>query len=111
MKMAELGAEIEQVRLPRDRNTGILIMFIWGVIRGFAFIKFISTEHAKQFFERNGNAVYFGENKSRLDFTFNDDGEWICSVVRIIIIDISVPVSITRAELSATNAEFLNLVP
>jgi RNA-binding protein 5/10 len=69
-----LGACYESIKIPRDRTT--------GEIRGFAFVKFISTEHALQFFESFGNYVTIGHEQVRMEFAFQQSEEdWNCASV------------------------------
>lgn len=68
-----LGGQIENVILIRNRET--------RESRCFAFAKFISVEHARQFIDANYPYVYMGNHRVKISYSkenkWEDDG-WIC---------------------------------
>ncbi|QSL64605.1 hypothetical protein MERGE_001906 [Pneumocystis wakefieldiae] len=69
----ERGGQIENVILIRHKET--------RESRCFAFAKFISLEHSKQFIENNYPFLYIGNHRVRISYSkenkWDDDG-WIC---------------------------------
>ncbi|KAG5438924.1 hypothetical protein PCANB_002254 [Pneumocystis canis] len=69
----ELGGQIENVVLIRHRET--------RESRCFAFAKFISVEHARQFIDAHFPYLYMGNNRVRISYSKENRGEddgWIC---------------------------------
>ncbi|KAI9323995.1 hypothetical protein BDR26DRAFT_828922, partial [Obelidium mucronatum] len=75
--MADLedkGACLEAVRVVMDRHSGLA--------KGFAFIKFISTEHARQFMDKHFPHVSLGGSRVRLEYSKASplgEDDWICT--------------------------------
>lgn len=66
-----------------------IIMKIIGLARGFAFVKFISIEHARQFIDTYFPYIDVEGTKVKIDYstsTSHEDEDWNCSQVHIIII-------------------------
>ncbi|KXS18654.1 hypothetical protein M427DRAFT_196737 [Gonapodya prolifera JEL478] len=61
--LAELGAEVESVKIVRDRKT--------GESKGFAFAKFFSIEHARQFVDTYYPFIQVAGARVRVDYSRN----------------------------------------
>ena len=59
--------------------------FSSGVSRCFAFAKFTSVEHARQFMERNYPYITLGDSRVKIDYSRNSEGGfdegWTCKSV------------------------------
>ncbi|KAJ3271739.1 hypothetical protein HK104_004633, partial [Borealophlyctis nickersoniae] len=72
-QLESLGACIENVRVIRDRHT--------GRPRGFAFVRFISIEHARVWTESHFPFITIDDARVRVDYSNagpQDEGEWMC---------------------------------
>ncbi|KAJ3143087.1 hypothetical protein HK100_011386 [Physocladia obscura] len=73
-ELEQVGAAVETVRVVRDRGSGLA--------KGFAFVKFISIEHARRFMETHGTHVNLPSSRVRLEYSRAQsiaDDDWICS--------------------------------
>ncbi|KAI8617136.1 hypothetical protein BC830DRAFT_1114911 [Chytriomyces sp. MP71] len=69
-----LGAALDQVRVVLDKATGLA--------KGFAFVKFISTQHAIQFMDKHAPFVKISQLSVRLEYSKAapaSENEWICT--------------------------------
>ncbi|OUM59801.1 hypothetical protein PIROE2DRAFT_14567 [Piromyces sp. E2] len=68
-----LGASYENLKVIRDKQTGLA--------RGFAFVKFISIEHARQFIDTYFPFIDIEGTKVKIDYstsTSHEDEDWNC---------------------------------
>ena len=61
----------------------MLIHLNLGEVKGFAFAKFISIEHAKQFFDKHAPCVWLDDVEVKIDYAIASNAEdiWYCHEV------------------------------
>ncbi|KAJ3334199.1 hypothetical protein HDU76_006571 [Blyttiomyces sp. JEL0837] len=79
-ELDKLQACVDSVRIIKDRKT--------GMSRGFAFVKFISIEHARWFMEANYPQIMVSGTRVRIDYSRNssqdDNDDWMCKMCGVV---------------------------